>query len=187
MVSVVFCGDWCDRDGRFRAIRENLDESLQEREEREMPEAHAMSLSMAPPGEANAARDSQVLPRKAPPPPPPTARPGPPGEAPSSSARLAAVTRLPVLFPPVGHAWNRSALDARAQRPPRSRRRPRVWFAMPGSFAYFPPNGTGYERLRRRRFTRAAVIPDSNTDTEESRGDAASEISTAPSRYKADL
>ena len=169
-------------------IRENLDESPAEREEREMTEAIAMSLSLAPLETDVQTRDSQAHRFKAHPPLPPThARPSPPDEVPSSSARREAIARLPTIFPPVGHAWNQSALATRAQRPPRRRRRPRIWPASPERIAYFPPNGPGYARLRSRRHMPAPVVSESNTDTGESRGDAPSVISTAPSRYNSDL
>ena len=169
-------------------IRENLDESPAEREEREMAEAIALSLSLAPLETDGMTRDSQARRSKAPPPLPPIHdRPAPPEETPSSFARIAPINRLPTLFPPVGHAWNQSALATRAQRPPRRRRRPRIWPASPESFAYFPPNGPCYARLRPRRHMPAPSIPDSNTDTEESRGDSPSVISTASSHYNADL
>ena len=128
-------------------------------EENDSLESLALSLSMAriQPDVPN--ESAPISPQPDHPKPRPPTRPidsptGPPDARPKIQQREAhrAAAYLPVLFPPVGHEWNRSALAARAQRPPRRRRRPRVWFAMPGSFAYFPPNGLGYERLRRRRF-----------------------------------
>ena len=128
--------------GELGMIRDS-DESPEEREARELEEALAISLSLAP------LRDDVIhpAPKAGPPPPPRLARPSPPLEQPSASARLAA--RLPVLFPPVGHAWNRSPIARWAQRPRRPRRHRRCRFAVPESFSYFPrmvPVTSAFER-----------------------------------------
>ena len=173
--------------GELGMIHENLDETLEERESRELLEAIAISLSLTA-----LAPESPASPRVKPPPPlpPASARPTPPEEDPSIRARIDAARRLPVLFPPVGHLWNRSPLAAPAQRRPaprrRLRRQYRVWPAVPERFAYFPPTGSGYERLRRRRFQPPPVTFDSNTETEESHDDALSFVSTAPSYRNSD-
>ena len=173
-------GDYVIVMGELGMIRDNLHESIEERESRDLEEALAISLSLAP------LADESRLPARskpAPPLPPVVNRPAPPEEEPSNHARMAAVQRLPVIFPPVGHHWNRSALASAAQRAPARRRRwrraYRVFPADPESFRYFPPTGSGYERLRRRRYQPAPVTFDSNTETEESRGDAPPVVSTA--------
>ena len=86
--------------GELGIIRDNLDESFEDRESRELEEALAISLSMAA-----IDNDSRPAVRAKPPPPlpPPTERPAPPEEAPSNHSRQAAMRRLPVIFLPVGH------------------------------------------------------------------------------------
>ena len=162
-------------------IHDHLDESLEEREARELQEAIAISLSLAP---IHDAPPNPPVRAKPPPPlPPSTARPAPPEEEPSNHARRSAALRLPVIFPPVGHEWNRSALATSEQRrriPPRRRwrRQHRVFAPRPESFLYFPPHGSGYSRLRRPRNQPARVTFDSNTETEESLDEAPSVLST---------
>ena len=166
--------------GELGMIHENLEETPEDRESRELMEALAISLSLAPLGE-----ESQSVARSKPPPPSPptTARPPPPEEEPTNHVRYNAINRLPVIFPPVGHEWNRSPLANAAQRrraPPRRRwrRQHRVFAPQPEAFSYFPPTGSGYQRLRRRRGQPARVTFDSNTETEESLDEAPSVIST---------
>ena len=125
------------------AIRENLDETPEDRESRELMEAMAISPSLVPLGE-----ESRPVDRSKPRPPlsPVAERPSPPDEEPTIHARRNALNLLPVIFPPVGHEWNRSALANAAQRrraPPRTRwrRQHRVFAPRPGSFAFFPRPG----------------------------------------------
>ena len=105
--------------GELGMIHGNLDESIEGRESRELEEAFAISLSLAPIG-----NDPRPAARAKPPPPlpPSTERPAPPGEAPPNRSRQSAMRRLPVISPPVGHQWNRSALASSAQRAPARRR-----------------------------------------------------------------
>ena len=118
--------------GELGAIHDSV-ESPEEREARELEEALAISLSLAPLHD----RVIHPAPKAGPPSPPHAARPAPPLEQPSARARLPA--RLPVLFPPVGHAWNRSPNARWDQRPRRLRRHRRCRFAAPESFFVFPP------------------------------------------------
>ena len=161
-------------------------ETEEAREQDELLEAMALSLSLAP-----------LYRAKAPPPLPPVAahhppaepRPLPPDDSPPAAAR--AIQRLPILFPPVGHAWNHSPLAHPKQRaaPKRrhNRRRPRVWPPQPEQFAYFPPVGPGYQVLRRRRHVSFAVnLESEDSDSALSRGDASSGVSTASSYYQLD-
>ena len=153
-------------------------ESPEDLEARELEEALALSLSLT------TLEPTVIHPSpKAGPPPPPSSlvRPPPPDVEPSERARQLA--RIPTLFPPVGHAWNSSRHARWAQRPRRPRRHRRCRFAVPESFAYFPPNGSGYERLRPRRHLPPISEPDSHTETDESRDDASSTQSTAPSHF----
>ena len=167
-------------------IHDSTMSSAQDSEDDELLEALAISLSLTP-------MDSGAR-RKAPPPSPPFViagppqepRPQPPDESPP--LRLRPEYRLPVIFPPVGHAWNRSPLASPKQRaaPKRVRRHPRIWAPRPESFAYFPPNGSGYPVPRGRR--RVVVMEDFETDSDagESRDDASSGVSTAPSHFNID-
>ena len=168
-------------------IHDSPSHSDREREEDELLEALALSLSLTP-------LESGPVRRKAPPPAPPVTvvhpplepRPLPPDESPP--VRLRPVNRLPVLFPPVGHVWNRSPLASPKQRaaPKRVRRHPRIWAPRSEGFAYFPPNGSGYPGpLGRRRVT---VVEHFETDSDagESRDDASSGVSTAESHYNAE-
>ena len=160
--------------------------SGQDSEDDELLEALAISLSLT-------SLDSGAR-QKAPPPlppfvvagPPQEPRPLPPGESPP--LRLRPEVRLPVLPPPVCHAWNRSPLASPKQRaaPKRARRLPRIWAPRPESLAYFPPGGSGYPAPLGRR--RAVVVEDIETDSDsgESRGDASSGVSTAASHYNFD-
>ena len=160
------------------AIRAESREAEDEREQNELLEAMALSLSMAP------------LRRAKPPPPlPPTEpRPAPPPESPPEAIR--AIHRLPLISPPVGHAWNQSPLahpkQRSAPRPRHGRRRPRVWSPRPEHFAYFPPVCPGYQVLRRRRVSFAARLESEDSDTAVGRDDASSGVSTASSYYQAD-
>ena len=178
----MFGGDLMIVMGELGMVHDNLNESIEERESRELEEALAISLSLTPLVDEPL---PPARPKPAPPLPPVSSRPAPPGEEPSNHARMAAVHRLPVIFPPVGHHWNRSALASSAQRAPARRRRwrrtHRIFPAEPEAFCYFPPTGSGYQRLRRRRHQPAPVTFDSNTETEEPLGDAPSVVSTAPS------
>ena len=154
----------------------------EERGADELTESIALSLSWAP-----LRPESPEHRHKAPRPLPPTdSRPDPPVERPPSRAQArGAFARLPLLFPPVGSQWNNSPFAYPAQRAPPRRRR-RVWPPVHERFAYFPPPGSGYERLRRRRrYQPPAPEPESDRETEESRDDATSSASTAPSRYHA--
>ena len=171
-------------------IRDIPGESVEGRESRELEGELSLSPSLTPLTDDSPRRTAR-LPKPPPPLPPATNRPDPPEEEPSLAARRNAAQRLPVLFPPVGHEWIRSALasSAHRQRAParrriRWRRQHRVFAAQPESFAYFPPSGSGYDRLRRRRFCPAPVSYDSNAESEESRGDAPSAVSTAPSYWR---
>ena len=155
----------------------------EERGADELTESIALSLSWAP-----LRPESPEHRHKAPRPLPPTdSRPDPPVERPPSRAQArGAFARLPLLFPPVGSQWNNSPFAYPAQRAPPRRRRRRVWPPVHERFAYFPPPGSGYERLRRRRrYQPPAPEPESDRETEESRDDATSSASTAPSRYHA--
>ena len=159
------------------AIREADRLTEEEREANELLEAMALSLSLAP------------LRRSKPPPPmpPQESRPLPPDESPPPVNR--AIHRLPVLFPPVGHAWNTSPLAAPKQRaaPRRGRRRrPRVWSPRPEQLAYFPPVGRGYQVLRRRQVSFALHLESEDSDSAVSRDDASSGVSTASSYYQLD-
>ena len=168
-------------------MRDIPGESVEGRESRGPEEALALSLSITQLADDSPPRTTRLA--KSPPPlPPATNRPDPPEEEPSLATRRNASQRLPVLFPLVGREWDRSALASSAQRqraPARRRirwrRQHRVFAAQPESFAYFPPSGSRYDRLRRRRFCPAPVSFDSNTESEESRGDAPSVVPTAPS------
>ena len=176
----MFGGDSMIVIEELGTIRENLDGTPEDRESRELMEAMAISLSLAPLGE-----ESRPVARSKPPPPlpPVTGRPSPPDEEPAIHARRNALNRLPAIFPPVGHEWDRSAVANAAQRrraPPRPRwrRQHRVFAPRPESFAFPPPPGPGYQRLRRRRGKPDRVTFDSNTETEESLDEAPSMIST---------
>ena len=161
------------------AIRQTDRETEEEREQNELLEAMALSLSLAP----------LHLAKPPPPLPPAEDRPLPPVESPPAAAR--AIHRLPLLFPPVGHAWNHSPLANPGQRvaPKRRsrRRRPRVWPPRPERFAYFPPVGPGYQVLRRRQQVSFAVnLESEDSDSAVSRDDASSGVSTASSFYQLD-
>ena len=159
------------------AIRQADRETEEEREQNELLEAMALSLSLAP------------LRRAKPPIPPAEDRPPSPVESPTAAAR--AIRRPPLLFPPVGHAWNHSPLANPGQRvaPKRRsrRRRPRVWPPRPERFAYFPPVGPGYQVIRRRQQVSFDVnLESGDSDSAVSRDDASSGVSTASSFYQLD-
>ena len=171
--------------GELGRIHDSPRLTSQEREDQELLEAMALSLSLTP-LESGSRNESKAPPPAPPVGPPQEARPLPPGESPPTMARP--VYRLPVLFPPVGHAWNHSPIASPKQRamPKRVRRRPRIWPANPERFCVLP-----IERFW--LFHSATPSPRyfsedlaSASDSAESSDDASSGVSTAESHYNAD-
>ena len=157
-----------------------------------MLEALALSLSMTTlsdiPSDSQASEPARPRPvlRKAPPPAPPRpieSPPPPPETEPVIPPRPNHARHLPVMFPPVGHAWNRSPL-ARAMRPPMQQFRP--WGSRKETVRYFPASNRWYG-LRRRRNPRFTPLPRSDSSgpsEDDAKSEATSTVSTAPSYHR---
>ena len=159
------------------AIRESPHVVAQERDERELPNPMAPSLSLA-----QLCRDSPQVLRKAPQPlPPGDARPAPPGETPSARSRSVSLTPFrPHLEDMGGIARSRPLLP---RGPPR-RRRGRPRFGHLAQNVSRIPRPTGQIILP---CSAGAAIPslevDPNTETDEPSGDALPGVSADVSRY----
>ena len=173
-------------EGGLGRIRESARHSARGSEDEDLLGALALILSLAP-------LESRTVRRRTPPPAPPVtvdpppqeSRPQPTDEAP---LRIRAAYLLTVLFPPVGHVWNRSPLASPKRRaaPRRVRRRPRIWPPRPERFAYFPQNGSGHPAPQGRRRVTFAGDYQADSDAGESRDDATLGVSAAESRFNSE-
>ena len=149
-----------------------------------LEEALALSLSLT----------SLPVPVRAKPPPPlppVEPRPDPPTEAPP---RLPPATNhrrvgpLPVLFPPVGHHWNNSALARESRFRPPADPLPVLYRReiLPESLGYFPSNPSGYRFDRRGTpvpIHPPVIIEEVEDSGDENQSDATSTVSTQPSHH----